>query len=96
MHLTMFTRKGALDNKPTALVRSQLLLNASVRRVEKAEEAEEALRENTLALENARAEIEGLRSEFAVSGNILVVNCILTRCLGRLWKAIKPETLPKR
>ena len=63
---------------------------------EKAEEAEEALRENTLALENARAEIEGLRSEFAVSGNILVVNCILTRCLGRLWKAIKPETLPKR
>ena len=40
MHLTMFTRKGALDSRPTALVRSQLLLNASVRRVEKAEEAE--------------------------------------------------------
>ncbi|KAI5118934.1 hypothetical protein M0805_003758 [Coniferiporia weirii] len=31
----------------------------------KAEEAAEALRENTLALENARAEIEGLRAEVA-------------------------------
>ncbi|KAH8118910.1 hypothetical protein DFH11DRAFT_1561792 [Phellopilus nigrolimitatus] len=31
----------------------------------KTEEAEEALRENTLALENARAEIEGLRGEVA-------------------------------
>lgn len=30
------------------------------------EEIEEALRENTVALENARAEIEGLRSEVAV------------------------------
>ncbi len=30
------------------------------------EEIEEALRENTLALENARAEVEGLTSELAV------------------------------
>lgn len=30
------------------------------------EEMEEALRENTVALENARAEIEGLRNEIAV------------------------------
>lgn len=30
-------------------------------------EIEEALRENTVALENARAEIEGLRAEIAVS-----------------------------
>ena len=33
----------------------------------KIEELEEALRENAVALENARAEIEGLRSEVAVS-----------------------------
>ena len=32
----------------------------------KADEAEEALRENTLALENARAEIEGLRADIDV------------------------------
>ena len=34
------------------------------------EEIEEALRENTVALENARAEIEGLRLEVAVSSLI--------------------------
>ena len=32
------------------------------------EEIEEALRESTVALENARAEVEGLRTELAVSG----------------------------
>lgn len=37
----------------------------------KAEEAEEALRENTFALENARAEIESLRAEVAVSDSTL-------------------------
>lgn len=41
------------------------------------EEIEEALRENTVALENARAEIEGLRAEIAVR--------FFLRC-GTLWK----------
>ena len=34
------------------------------------EEIEEALRENTVALENARAEIETMRNEIAVSGSV--------------------------
>ncbi|KAL5528742.1 hypothetical protein ACEPAF_7879 [Sanghuangporus sanghuang] len=36
----------------------------------KAEEAEEALRENTMTLENAQAEIEGLRTEIASLENV--------------------------
>ncbi|EJD02624.1 uncharacterized protein FOMMEDRAFT_107555 [Fomitiporia mediterranea MF3/22] len=40
----------------------------------KAEEAEEALRENTITLENAQAEIEGLRAEIASLENIQARN----------------------
>ena len=53
----------------------------------KAEEAEEALRENTFALENARAEIEGLRAEIAVSfypsmsNNIMIVFMLSSQAL---------------
>ena len=41
-------------------------------------EIEEALRENTVALENARAEIEGLRAEIAVSVASDTVRAALT------------------
>lgn len=45
------------------------------------EEIEEALRENTLALENARAEVEGLSSELAVSYfDILARRVLIVRC----------------
>lgn len=48
-------------------------------------ESEEAFRENAVTLENARAEIEVLRSELAVSG----VCCLTVRvlwCFFRTWK----------
>jgi len=46
-----------------------LKLEATAR--ERMEENEEALPESTLALENARAEIQVLRTELAVSNNFL-------------------------
>lgn len=46
-------------------IESVLKTEASAR--QRVEEMEEALRENTVALENARAEIEGLRNEVTVS-----------------------------
>lgn len=51
------------------------------------EELEEALRENTVALENARAEIEGLRNEIAVSFFGSIVCTLILTCSRRTWRA---------
>ena len=53
------------------------------------EEIEEALRENTLALENARAEVEGLSSELTVSRrqHQSIIPSSLPDHLNRLLKA---------
>jgi CAP-Gly domain-containing linker protein 1 len=42
------------------------------------EEIEEALRESRIALENARAEIEGLRAELAVRSQLLLPDMVVT------------------
>lgn len=59
-----------VQNEIEKLAKSESLARA------KAEEAEEALRENTLALENARAEIEGLRSDIDILENAQTSNSV--------------------
>lgn len=84
-------------------VRQELLESQKeIERVVKSEESararvaeiEEALRENTVALENARAEIEGLRAEIAVSANQrrktdAADRIYVTFC--RIWRALPPR-----
>ncbi|KAL5485485.1 hypothetical protein ACEPAI_8127 [Sanghuangporus weigelae] len=63
--------EAALRNEITETRKAMetLAKNESLARA-KAEEAEEALRENTMTLENAQAEIEGLRTEIASLENV--------------------------
>ncbi|KAL5523490.1 hypothetical protein ACEPAG_7663 [Sanghuangporus baumii] len=63
--------EAALRNEITETRRAMetLAKSESLARA-KAEEAEEALRENTMTLENAQAEIEGLRTEIASLENV--------------------------
>lgn len=51
-------------------------------------EIDEALRENTVALENARAEIEGLRAEIAVSLNIGIRLDLSLKTVRRISKVM--------
>ena len=71
------------------------MAKAEVKARNRVEEIEEALRESTVALENARAEVESLRAELAVSSKhlahqqILQLRLILeSRRTGRkqLWR----------
>lgn len=59
---------------------SERVLKAEEKARDRVEEMEEALRENTVALENARAEIETLRNEIAVS-----IHTQMRRVLRGLW-----------
>lgn len=55
------------------------------------EEVEEALRENAVALENARAEIENLRTELAVCARFVVLFCSFDTFgfYCRIWEGCK-------
>ena len=55
------------------------LVQSEGRAVQRVEEMEEALRENTIALENARAEIEVLRTDIAVGLVLFCCAAVFTR-----------------
>ena len=59
------------------------LLKSEARATSRVEEIEEALRESTVALENARGEVESLRAELAVRNFLSFMSCHL-KC-GRIW-----------
>jgi CAP-Gly domain-containing linker protein 1 len=63
-----------------AKVEAEALVQAELRAKDRAVVAEEAMHESALALENARAEIEGLRAELAVgSFSVVLLEETLTR-----------------
>lgn len=59
------------------------------------EEVEEALRENIVALENARAEIENLRTELAVCMILFIFFSLIPSFCYRTWKECKPVSRPR-
>ena len=68
----------------TRLVKSEN--NARVR----TEEVEEALRESTVALENAQVEIEGLRAEITVRGSHTILENVLMEVLAEFGRHCEP------